>query len=150
MTATTAGETFTLVDESSATPTRERPHATRRATVRVSVPETPAGAARVGVILEVAATVEQPNARMKLELTQPDGQRKSSPKSVTSGLVFCPTLRSPCELTFGLLMTYDGMPGSDRVSWKANATARAYAAEGAAAAPPAPRAPVVTPALLPP
>lgn len=118
--------------------------------MRVSLPETPAGAARVGVILEVEAAPEQPNARMKLELTQPDGQRQSSPKSVRSGLVFCPTPPAACELTFGLLMTYDGMPGSDRVSWKANATARSYAAEGAAAAPPPPRAPVVTPALLPP
>ncbi len=148
--ATVNGENFTLFDDSSALPTRERPHAKRSATVRVTLPAAAGTGYQIGVLLEVAATVERDNARIKFLLTQPDGSHHDGVKSVGSGLVICPSPPQPCDLSFDVVMTYDGLPGTDHVTWTATATTRHFAASGVDTMPPKPVAPTITTTLLPP
>ena len=147
--STSPAETFPMVDDSSALPTRGRPHATRKATVRV-VMQDPPSKERRSLSLELQTTVERPNARIKLALTEPDGTVAEGRGTMASALFFCPAPPKPCEANYTVQMTYDGLPGTDRVTWKATAKAIAYGADGATMAPPALRPPIVTATLLPP
>lgn len=106
------GAGFTLDDDSSAVPTRGRPHAFKKATIQVVVPAAEK-VNRIGVSFDVDAATSRPNARMKLTLTDPEGQKHDGFKSANSGLAFCPK-PGGCTLTYQLLMTYDGLPGPTR------------------------------------
>lgn len=145
----TEAETFTMVDDSSALPTRGRPHATRKATVRVVMQDPPSKEMR-SLSIELETKVERPNARIVLSLTEPDGKIAEGRATLASALFFCPAPPKPCEANYQVQMKYDGLPGTDRVTWKATAKAIAYGADGATTAPPALRAPIVTATLLPP
>lgn len=145
--ASVAGEPFELFDNSSALPGRSRPYASRRGTVRVTLPATPAEAQNAWVVVAVEALVLDGGGSMMVELTTPDGTRNEARKVATSSLVFCPRPPAPCEATFGVRMTYQGAGGTGHMAWLVKATATASAKDGEPA-PAAPRAPVITASLL--
>ncbi len=146
MTATADGPTFTIHDSSSAVPTRGRPHARRTATVRVSLPETAPGFMNE-IAITVEAAAQMANARVKIDLTAPDGKSSSHFKETSSGLFFCKDQPKPCDATYNVVMTYDGSPGTDTITWKVTATATNSTFDGPN--PPTPKMPTITTTLGP-